>query len=177
MSVYYFFLFDWTNSSNPKYIRFTVMCDIEKQQVFTCEARVCVKNILLEKWLKRSNQWSNSCQLNYCQSLQVPHVQVLSTGYVVYTGVCASEVCNYCPGDYSICYKTTLSVHMCLYLDLKVVVYVWEEDHLLFVPGLCVIWFDPSSDPPSLASQPHNHLVMWHNWDTTSPTTDRNKKS
>lgn len=62
-----------------------------------------------------------------------------------------------------VCICVYLCVFMCMRvcnLDLKVVVYVREEDHLLFVPGLCVVGFDPPSDPPSLAAQTHHHLVM-----------------
>lgn len=39
------------------------------------------------------------------------------------------------------------------YLYLKVVVNVWEEDHLLLIPWLTIIWFNPPSDLPSLAAQ------------------------
>ena len=46
-----------------------------------------------------------------------------------------------------------------LYLDLKVVVCVREEDHFLFIPKLRVIGLDPSTDPPPLTTQSHHHLV------------------
>ena len=48
-----------------------------------------------------------------------------------------------------------------LYLDLKVVVCVREEDHFLFIPELRVIWLDLSADPPPLTTQSHHHLVRW----------------
>ena len=44
-------------------------------------------------------------------------------------------------------------------LDLEVVASMREENHVFFLPGLCVVRFDPSSGPPSLASQLQGHLV------------------
>lgn len=59
-------------------------------------------------------------------------------------------------------------------LDLKVMVYVRKKDHVSFLPDLCVVRFDPSSDPPSLPSQLHGHLGAPDRKVTSALLTDSN---